>query len=654
MHLHFASTPSRSNAAIRELARAFVGTRPGFQLSSTGFHSMAHLLPMLGLADRLLACFFGDHYPAPRPNPLYGQLAQAGVAFEHWPLWSLVASFRAAAQGDDWVVNRSLRGTTIATELAARGAYREIALPGEPPQTIGLCAALRPDLVFVHGSAGDDEGHVAMSGPLSEGMWSALAARRGVIATVERIVSPAELRGYAQSIELPPHRVLAVCEEPFGAHPQPLYWTGDLAITGYRDDFEHYERWRAMTTNPAALADFVDRVVGAPDGGAAYRDYVGASRLAALRALPVAPQARAADDEQRRSDAGARIPSDAGVLWTKPREATRGGVNHPASPEGAVLEDSEHGSLRTEPREATRGGVNHPASPGERGRGSPLSINRESPLSIENQLIVNGARELARRAREIGAQVLIAGIGQAFFAARLAQLQLAASGYALRVMVETGLYDVDCGPEGHGYLLAYDNVARARRLTAIDDILGALVCGADNHCIAALGAAQIDRDGNLNSTRLGGRLLVGSGGACDIAASAEAVVVMTRLGPGRLVDQLDYVTSPGRAVRSIATDRCVLTRPAEARSGGDRGATGWTLDSVTKAGAPGGTGAPGGPDRAVSTAGALEASIAAIARDCPWPLAIPASLSFAPPIDRGEADLLDALDPTGRYRLRAG
>jgi 3-oxoacid CoA-transferase subunit A len=144
MHLHFASTPSRSNAAIRELARAFIDARPGFCVSATGFHSMAHLLPMLGLAGRLIASFFGDHYPAPRPNPLYSRLADAGLPIEHWPLWTLVASFRAGAQGDAWTVNRSLRGTTMAAELAARGAYRELAMPGEPaPHTIGLCAALR-------------------------------------------------------------------------------------------------------------------------------------------------------------------------------------------------------------------------------------------------------------------------------------------------------------------------------------------------------------------------------------------------------------------------------------------------------------------------------------------------------------------------------
>jgi acyl CoA:acetate/3-ketoacid CoA transferase beta subunit/acyl CoA:acetate/3-ketoacid CoA transferase alpha subunit len=588
LHLHLASTPSRSNAAIRELARAFIDTRPGFTLSSTGFHSMAHLLPRLGLASRLIGCFFGDHYPAPRPNSLYAGAVAAGMEIEHWPLWSLIASLRAGAQGDRWVVNRSLHGTTMAVELAARGAYCEVATPGEPGPPIGLCAATRPDVTFVHAAAADDEGHVLMSGPLSEGPWSALAARRGVIVTVERIVSAAVTRAHRAAIVLPPHRVLAVCEEPFGAHPQPLLVPPELDVPSYRDDFAHYERWRAVATDDAELARFVEDVVRAADGAAAYRAYVGAAALDQLRV------------SKSPGRGGAERPREGGA------ESPRGG---------------------SESRDATRGGVNGPAQPVQ----SP--VGGTSPLSID-QMIVAGARQLALRARAIGAEVLIAGIGQAFFAARLAQRALAASGYALRVMVETGLYDLDCGPDGHGYLLAYENMARARRSSAIDDILGVLVGGADNRCIAALGAAQIDPLGNLNSTRLGGKLLVGSGGACDIAALAAEVVVMTRLGPGRLVDELEYITSPGHAVRSIVTDRCVLTRPDPR----DPHAGGWTIASLLPAPA------------ADTVAGGL----AAIERACPWRLTPAADLGFAPPITEDEAHLLEILDPTGKYRHRAG
>jgi acyl CoA:acetate/3-ketoacid CoA transferase alpha subunit len=560
MHLHFASTPSRSNAAIREVARAFLGTRPGFRISTTGFHSMAHLLPMLGLADRLTACFFGDHHPVPRPNPLYTRLAAQGVVIDHWALWSMVASLRAGAQGDDWVVNRSLRGTTMARELATRGDYRELAMPDatarpfpRPAHTIALCASLRPDITFVHAPAADAAGHVILASAVSEGLWSALAARRGVIVTVERVVPVSTTRAHPTAIALPPHRVLAICEEPFGAHPQSLHSAVELGIPSYRDDVEHHERWRELTEDPGALAAFVDRVLRAPDAGAAYRDYVGAERLAQLCEPPAV------------ADAAAPAADDAGA-----------------------------------------------------------------------RLIVGAARQLAARARAIGARVLIAGIGQAFLAARMAQLQLAAGGHALRVLVESGLHDADDGAEGHGYLVAYDTAFRARRLSGIDDILGVLACGADNRCLAALGAAQVDRHGNLNTTRIAGTLLVGSGGACDIAASVEEAVVLVRMQPGRLVDEVEYITSPGRAVGSVVTDRGVLTRPVP-HSGG-RSGDAWTIASVV----------PGDPDDT------LETAIAALARDCPWPLVPADELGFAAPITTDEARLLDTLDPTGKYRQRNG
>lgn len=70
------------------------------------------------------------------------------------------------------------------------------------------------------------------------------------------------------------------------------------------------------------------------------------------------------------------------------------------------------------------------------------------------------------------------------------------------------------------------------------------------HTIAFLGAAQIDRFGNLNSTCLGNYRsprvrFPGSGGACDAASLATAVVIFMELGKERFVEKLDYLTSPG-------------------------------------------------------------------------------------------------------------
>ena len=65
----------------------------------------------------------------------------------------------------------------------------------------------------------------------------------------------------------------------------------------------------------------------------------------------------------------------------------------------------------------------------------------------------------------------------------------------------------------------------------------------------------------MNSTQLaGGRFLVGSGGANDVASRATACVVITLARPERLPETAGYVTSPGNRVVSVVTDKGVLRR----------------------------------------------------------------------------------------------
>jgi acyl CoA:acetate/3-ketoacid CoA transferase beta subunit len=67
-----------------------------------------------------------------------------------------------------------------------------------------------------------------------------------------------------------------------------------------------------------------------------------------------------------------------------------------------------------------------------------------------------------------------------------------------------------------------------------------------------VGAGQIDKFGNINSTRTAsGQFIVGSGGANDIVTAArETVVVVTQRKPA-FVERVDYITSPGSKVRCV-------------------------------------------------------------------------------------------------------
>ena len=88
--------------------------------------------------------------------------------------------------------------------------------------------------------------------------------------------------------------------------------------------------------------------------------------------------------------------------------------------------------------------------------------------------------------------------------------------------------------------------------------------------IGFLGAAQIDRHANLNSTVIGSYdqpkvRLPGAGGAPEIATSAREVFVMLRQSPRTFVQELDFTTSRGGAVSTVVTDLGILEPRGEDR-----------------------------------------------------------------------------------------
>lgn len=81
--------------------------------------------------------------------------------------------------------------------------------------------------------------------------------------------------------------------------------------------------------------------------------------------------------------------------------------------------------------------------------------------------------------------------------------------------------------------------------------------------VGFLGAAQIDRFGNINTTVLGPydhprTRLPGAGGAPEIAASAGQVIVVLRHSTRAFVERLDFVTSAGHLTGGDARSRLGL------------------------------------------------------------------------------------------------
>jgi glutaconate CoA-transferase, subunit B len=81
--------------------------------------------------------------------------------------------------------------------------------------------------------------------------------------------------------------------------------------------------------------------------------------------------------------------------------------------------------------------------------------------------------------------------------------------------------------------------------------------------VGFLGAAQIDRHGNLNSTVIGSYeepkvRLPGAGGAPEIAAHTRRVITIIRQSPRSFVAELDFKTSLGAQDQVVITDLGVL------------------------------------------------------------------------------------------------
>ncbi len=99
------------------------------------------------------------------------------------------------------------------------------------------------------------------------------------------------------------------------------------------------------------------------------------------------------------------------------------------------------------------------------------------------------------------------------------------------------------------------NILGATQCLDMLSVMSMLQSGRVN--LGFLGAAEIDRFGNLNSTQVHTAVdrgpstvdrvirLPGSGGACDIASLAQRFVVLLEHSKHRLPERVSYITSPG-------------------------------------------------------------------------------------------------------------
>ena len=264
--IYVGAAHGRPSALVRELVRQWWGRRPAFTLALTGLGSPTTALVTGGLVERVVTTFIGEGYPYPTPQPLIAAAVLEGrLRVQNWSMLTLPLRVLAGALGVPFLPTRSLLGSSMEEDNARDGDFLAVDDPFDPDEAsrageagarsgrIGLVRALVPDVALFHAWAADRAGNVLTAAPLNENFYAAMAARRGAIVSVEKIVSTDFIRRHAALVRLPGHYVAAVVEAPYGSHPGGMYGMNVPELEGYAEDPEFIlELRRAFRTAEGA------------------------------------------------------------------------------------------------------------------------------------------------------------------------------------------------------------------------------------------------------------------------------------------------------------------------------------------------------------------------------------------------------------------
>jgi acyl CoA:acetate/3-ketoacid CoA transferase alpha subunit len=219
-----------------------------------------------------------------------------------------------------------------------------------------------------------------------------------------------------------------------------------------------------------------------------------------------------------------------------------------------------------------------------------------------------------------GFKTIFAGIGMGGLAGWLAYYALKEEGREV-YMVGAGI-GFDPRP-ADPLMSSSSNIATSRMLVDAVDIHGVCIGGVKRACLGILGAAQIDKQGNINSSRVSVTTYIGgAGGGNDIANGAKEVIVVTKQKKDRFLEKVPYITCPGKNVSTLVSNMGIFEK-----NGDEFELTGYFMNEETN----------------------KEIKIQRIADHCGWELKVSKRIEKVPEPTEEELTLLRCLDPEGVF-----
>jgi acyl CoA:acetate/3-ketoacid CoA transferase alpha subunit/acyl CoA:acetate/3-ketoacid CoA transferase beta subunit len=270
----------RANVLVREVTRQWWGRRPDFTLAAIGVGSPWTALIHGGLVRRVITTFMGEGYPFPTPQPLISRAVLEGrLEVQNWSMLTMPLRLLAGAMGVPFLTTKSLLGSSMEEDNARDGDFMAADDPFGGEGRVGYVRALVPDVALIHAWAADRAGNVLTAAPLNENLYGAMAARRGAVVSVERIVSTDFIRRHSGLVKLPSQYVQAVVEAPQGCHPGGMYGMGVAELEGYAEDLEWILECRRAFREPGTAEAWIKEwILDVPDQ-ASYLAKLGYARI---------------------------------------------------------------------------------------------------------------------------------------------------------------------------------------------------------------------------------------------------------------------------------------------------------------------------------------------------------------------------------------
>jgi acyl CoA:acetate/3-ketoacid CoA transferase alpha subunit/acyl CoA:acetate/3-ketoacid CoA transferase beta subunit len=254
------------------------------------------------------------------------------------------------------------------------------------------------------------------------------------------------------------------------------------------------------------------------------------------------------------------------------------------------------------------------------------SVSRSPEYNSREMMVIAAARKLEELVCKNGYKGILFGIGISCLAAYVAYHKLKQERHDVELWLGgAGFYGFSPQPSNTAYPCYGDppTILTSKMISDVINTYGIFIGGRWGNSISVLSAAEVDKYGNVNSTKtFPDSYLIGAGGSND-AVNAREVLLMVPQSPRRLVEKVHYVTCPGERVKVLVTDMAVFHKMGEE----------FVLTHYL-------------PHPSFRS---KEEAIEQIRRNCGWELKLASSLVQIQPPSLEELVLLRTFDPGGHF-----